>query len=305
MMQKEYVISCGIPHYTLNFKDEFKKCVVNDFIDCYQNAKTPNPCIECNKHLKFNYFYKKALELGCDYIATGHYAKQEFSEKYNQHVLKKSNAIKKDQTYFLYNIPKDVISRILFPLQDFTDKSEIRKIAEDHGLLIAKKPDSQEICFVPDNDYASFLLRHMNKKVKLGNIVTTKGEVLGKHKGLIYYTIGQRKGLGISYKEPLYVVKLDARKNEVIVGTEKELYSKVLYAENLNFTLFEELESAMKVKAKIRYRAKEADATIYPDKEGRVKVEFEEPQRAITPGQSVVFYINDIVLGGGKITEAD
>lgn len=291
----------GIPHYTLNYKQEFHKYVINDFINCYKCGKTPNPCVECNKHLKFDLFYKKALELECDYISTGHYAKIEFSKEYGQYVLKKSNAEKKDQTYFLYGIPKEVIARMIFPLENYTDKSEIRQIAEKNNLLVAKKPDSQEVCFIPDNNYAKFILNNLDKLPQKGNIVTTNGEVLGKHKGLIYYTIGQRKGLGISYKEPLYVVKLDTQKNQVIVGTEKELYTKELYANELNFLLFDTLKETMEVKAKIRYRAKEADATIKPIDKNMVKVEFKEPQRAITPGQSVVFYKNDIVVGGGKI----
>lgn len=184
-----------IPHYVLNFKKEFKECVIDDFIDCYKHAKTPNPCIECNKHLKFNYFYRRAQEIGCDYIATGHYAKSEFDERYNSYVLKKSKSKRKDQSYVLYNIPKNLISKVLFPLADYEDKQEIRKIAEKNNLQIAQKPDSQEICFIPDNDYANFLVNNLDKKPISGNIVDTKGNVLGKHKGLIYYTIGQRKGL--------------------------------------------------------------------------------------------------------------
>lgn len=290
-----------IPHYTLNFKEEFRQCVIHQFIESYQKAETPNPCVECNRYLKFHYFYEKAKQLECDYIATGHYAKQEFSTKYNQYVLKKSNADKKDQTYFLYNIPKDVIPNMLFPLQDFTDKSQIRQIAEEQGLTIAKKPDSQEICFIPDSDYVGFLLENMKEKPKEGNIVNSAGKVLGKHKGLIYYTIGQRKGLGISYPEPLYAIRLDIRKNEVIVGTEKELYQRELVAKDVNLLTMDQLTMPMQVKAKIRYRAKEADATIYPLEQGNIKVVFEEPQRAITPGQSVVFYQDDVVIGGGKI----
>lgn len=290
-----------IPHYILDLKKEFKKCVIDDFIECYKNAKTPNPCIECNKHLKFNYFYKKALELGCEYIATGHYAKTEFSEEYNKYVLKKSKSLSKDQSYVLYNIPKNIISNVLFPLADFEEKQEIRKIAEEHGLNIASKPDSQEICFIPDNDYGNFLINNLEKKPKKGKIVHKNGKVLGEHKGLIYYTIGQRKGLGIAYPTPLYVIKLDIEKNEVVVGDEKDIFSKELHANNLNYLLVDEINEPIKVMAKIRYSAKPANATIIPIEKDLVKVEFEEPQRAITKGQSVVFYIDDIVFGGGKI----
>ena len=190
---------------------------------------------------------------------------------------------------------------MLFPLQNYADKQEVRNIAEKHGLLVAKKPDSQEVCFIPNNKYTDFLIQNMKNAPKKGNIVTKKGEIVGKHNGLIYYTIGQRKGLGISYKEPLYVVDLKEKENQVIVGTEEELYKKELYANELNFILFEELKQEMKVTAKIRYRAKEAEAKIIPIEKDKIKVEFENPQRAITKGQSVVFYKGDIVVGGGKI----
>ncbi len=291
----------GIPHYTLNLKEEFKKCVIENFIEEYANARTPNPCIECNKYLKFNYFFRKAMELGCDYIATGHYAKTEFSDKYNQVVLKKSNAGKKDQSYVLYNIPKDIINKVLFPLGQFENKEQIRKIAEKHDLLTAKKPDSQEICFIPDDDYAKFLSKNGRVESKPGKIVDNQGNVLGTHKGLIHYTIGQRKGLGIAHETPLYVVKLDAQNNLLVVGDEKDIFSKELYANNLNFTVDIKRNLPIKVNAKIRYGAKEAEATLFPEVNGKVKVEFETPQRAITKGQSVVFYIDDVLIGGGKI----
>ncbi len=292
----------GIPHYTIDCRKEFEENVIKDFICCYQCARTPNPCIECNKYLKFDVFYKKALELECDYISTGHYAKVEFSEKYNQYVLKKSDAEKKDQTYFLYSINKEILPKLIFPLENYKEKDEIRAIAKENGLLVAEKPDSQEVCFIPDNNYVRFLEKNLNKKPKQGNIVLRDGTILGKHKGIIYYTVGQRKGLGISYKEPLYVLRLDKDKNEVIVGLEKELYTNTLYANELNFLLDIDLSKPLEVEAKIRYRSKEAKAILYPEENGKVKLEFKEPQRAITPGQSVVFYIDgDIVLGGGKI----
>lgn len=292
-----------IPHYTLDCREEFEEKVINNFICCYQCAKTPNPCIECNKYLKFDAFYQKALELNCDYISTGHYAKVEFSEKYNQYVLKKSESEKKDQTYFLYSINKGILPKLIFPLENFKEKEEIRKIAEENDLIVARKPDSQEVCFIPDDNYVEFLEKNMENKPKQGKIVMQDGTILGEHKGLIYYTVGQRKGLGIAYKDPLYVLRLDNAKNEVIVGTEKELYSNTLYANELNFLLDIDLSKPIEVKAKVRYRAKEAEAILYPEDNGMVKVEFKEPQRAITPGQSVVFYLDDIVLGGGKIIE--
>ncbi len=292
----------GISHYTLNYKKEFKKYVINDFIKCYGCSKTPNPCIECNKYIKFDLFYKKAMELGCDYISTGHYAKIDFSEEYGQYILKKSNEIAKDQTYFLYGISKEILSKIIFPLQNYANKQEIREIAKRYDLQVAKKPDSQEICFIPNNKYTDFLLQNMKKMPKKGDIITTKGEILGKHNGLMYYTIGQRKGLGISYKEPLYVVDFKEKENKVIVGTEDELYKDELYANELNFLLFDKLEHEMEITAKIRYRSKEAEAILIPKEDGKLKVKFKVPQRAITKGQSVVFYKGDIVVGGGKIT---
>lgn len=288
----------GITHYVLDYKNEFKCKVVDTFINEYECTRTPNPCIECNKYLKFGLLYEKALELGCEYIATGHYAKTEFSEKYNQYVLRKSDEINKDQTYFLYAIPKYEIEHIIFPLQNLKEKKDTRKIAEENGLEIAKKKDSQEICFIPNDDYKTFLERHITSKQ--GNIVLRSGEILGKHKGITKYTIGQRKGLGIAYKEALYVVDLDKEKNEVIVGTESELYSNELYANQLNWHVFEKLENEIECYAKIRYRARPAKAIVIPQGD-KVKVKFEEPQRAITKGQSVVFYIDDILIGGGKI----
>lgn len=185
----------NIPHYTLNFKKEFSRFVINDFITSYSNGITPNPCIECNRHLKFDFFYKKALELNCSYIATGHYAKIEFNDKYNQYVLKKANSLEKDQSYVLYNVPKEIISKILFPLGNFNSKSQIRNIASQYDLKVAKKKDSQEICFIPDNDYCKFLLKNLKERPKSGNILDKQGNILGRHKGLIYYTIGQRRGL--------------------------------------------------------------------------------------------------------------
>lgn len=291
----------GIKHYICDYKNEFKCHVIGNFIEEYQNARTPNPCVECNKYLKFGAFYQKAKELGCDYIATGHYARVEYSEKYQRHVLKKSNEEKKDQTYFLYKVPKEEIEHIIFPLQDYKNKEDIRNLASKYALDVAKKKDSQEICFIPDNDYQKFLLKHIKKCPKEGNIVLKTGEVLGKHKGLINYTIGQRKGIGISYKEPLYVIKLDNKKNEVVVGAEEDLYAKKLYAEEINWLVFDNAPKKLECLAKIRYRAKEAKAVVYASENG-VTVEFEEPQRAITPGQSIVFYDEEgIVLGGGKI----
>lgn len=290
-----------IPHYTMNCKDVFKKCVVNDFINCYKNAKTPNPCIECNKYLKFGEFVRKAEELGCDYVATGHYCKVEYSEKYKQIVLKKADNLKKDQSYFLYRISKDILPKIIFPLENYSEKEQIRKIAQENNLQVATKKESQEICFIPDNNYVDFLKKHSNEPINSGNFVRKEGEVLGKHNGIIHYTIGQRKGLGISYKEPLYVIKIEKETNTVILGTEKDLYTKEVFVENINYLIDGIEGKQIEVEAKVRYRAKPAKAVLYPLEKNKIKFVFEEPQRAVTPGQSLVFYDNDIVLGGGKI----
>ncbi|MCI9177550.1 MAG: tRNA 2-thiouridine(34) synthase MnmA [Clostridia bacterium] len=302
---KQVCSKLQIPHYTFNCETEFKQHVIDDFVHCYENCKTPNPCVECNKYLKFGAFYQKAIELECNYISTGHYAKVEYSEKYHTHVLKKSEAEKKDQTYFLYGIPKEVLPKMIFPLEKIPNKEEVRKIAEDYDLKVAHKKDSQEVCFIPDDDYGKFLKEKVKLKPKEGNIVLKDGTILGKHEGLIYYTVGQRKGMGIAYKEPLYVLRLNQEKNEVIVGTKQELYTNKLYANELNFLLDMDFSNPISIMAKIRYRSPEAKAIlkVLKDKENRqiAEVIFEESQRAITPGQSVVFYLEDIVLGGGKI----
>ena len=292
----------GIPHFTFNYKDEFKKYVIDDFINCYANCKTPNPCIECNKYMKFGIMYEKAKEMGCEYIATGHYAKTEYSEKYGKWVLKKSNAGKKDQSYVLWNIPKDLIEHVVFPLGDFESKDEIRKIASEHNLKVANKPDSEDICFIPDGNYKKFLENNSEIKPKKGNIVNLKGEILGKHTGLYNYTIGQRKGLGISNPVPLFVLGFNPLKNEVIVGEESELYKKEILVTDINLLLVDEIPELLDVTVKTRYSSKEAKAKIIQDGKN-IKVIFDEPQKAITPGQSAVFYIDDIVLGGGKIVK--
>ena len=291
-----------IPHFTFNYKEEFKKYVIDDFINCYANCKTPNPCIECNKYMKFGIMYEKAKEMGCEYIATGHYAKTEYSEKYGRWILKKSNAGKKDQSYVLWNIPKDLIEHVVFPLGDFESKDEIRKIASRHNLKVANKPDSEDICFIPDGNYKKFLEKNSEIKPKKGNIVNSKGEILGKHTGLYNYTIGQRKGLGISNSVPLFVLGFNLLKNEVIVGEESELYQKEILVTDINLLLIDEINELLEVTVKTRYSAKEAKAKIIQDG-SNIKVIFDEPQKAITPGQSAVFYVDDIVVGGGKIVK--
>ena len=301
MDAKNVCNSIGIPHFTYNYKNEFKKYIIDDFIECYANCKTPNPCIECNKYMKFGYMWEKAKELGCDYIATGHYAKTEYSEEYHRWVLKKSNAGKKDQSYVLWNIPKDLIEHILFPLAEYENKEEIREIARKNNLKVANKPDSEDICFIPDGNYKRFLEENSNLKPRKGNIVHVNGTVLGKHNGLYNYTIGQRKGLGISYKEPLFVVGFNRAKNEVIVGEKEYIYKTEMIVKNINLLLVDKIEDSMRVSVKTRYSSKEEMATIEMVDDDTIKVVFENPVARITPGQSAVFYLDDIVVGGGKI----
>ncbi len=291
----------GVPHFIYNFKDEFRKYVIDDFINCYSNCLTPNPCIECNKFMKFGLMYEKAKELGCEYIATGHYAKTEYSEKYGRWVLKKSKAGKKDQSYVLWNIPKDLVEHVVFPLADFESKDEIRKIARENNLKTANKPDSEDICFIPDGNYKRFLEENSDLKPKKGNIVHVNGTVLGKHNGLYNYTIGQRKGLGISYKEPLFVVGFNRAKNEVIVGEKEYIYKTEMIVKNINLLLVDKIEEPMRVSVKTRYSSKEEMATIEMVDDDTIKVVFDNPVARITPGQSAVFYLDDIVVGGGKI----
>ena len=290
----------GIPHFTFNYKEKFRKYVIDDFIACYANCRTPNPCIECNKYMKFGCMYEKAKEMGCEYIATGHYAKTEYSEEYGRWVLKKSNSLKKDQSYVLWNIPKELVEHVLFPLAEYEEKEEIRKIARDNNLKVANKPDSEDICFVPDENYKKFLENNSDIKPKEGNIVNTNGKVLGKHTGLYNYTIGQRKGLGISNPVPLFVLGFNSAKNEVIVGEEKELYKSEIEVQEINLILVDEIPEWMDVEVKTRYSSKVAKAKI-KQIDDKIVVKFDEPQRAVTPGQSAVFYVGDIVLGGGKI----
>lgn len=292
--------SIGIPHFTYDYKNEFKEYVIDDFINCYKNCKTPNPCIECNKYMKFGLMYEKAKELGCNYIATGHYAKTEYSKEFGRWVLKKSNAGKKDQSYVLWNIPKDLIEHVLFPLSDFESKDQIRAIAKENDLKVASKPDSEDICFVPDGNYKRFLEENSDITPRSGNIVDLKGNILGRHTGLYNYTIGQRKGLGISNAVPLFVIGFNKDKNEVIVGEQKDLFKNEITVNEVNLLLVDKLTDPMEVEVKTRYSSNQAPATIIADGD-KIKVKFKEPQRAMTPGQSAVFYLGDIVVGGGKI----
>ena len=294
----------GIEHHFVDLKSEFKKYVIDNFIKCYANAKTPNPCIECNRKLKFGAMFDKAKELGCDYLATGHYANIEYSNKYKQYVLKKGDAIGKDQSYVLYTLPGDMLKHIIFPLGKFKTKDEIRKIASDNNFnLLANKPDSEDICFIPDGNYKRFLENNSDLKPKIGNIVLQDGTVLGKHSGLYNYTIGQRKGLGISYKEPLFVIGFNIRNNEVIVGTKEEAYKDCAIIDNVNILIKDIDIENLHVKVKTRYSTRESEAILQELDNKMIKINFLKPEKALTPGQSAVFYIDDVVIGGGIIKE--
>ena len=253
--------------------------------------------------MKFGAMYEKAKELGCDYIATGHYAKMEYSDEYGKYVLRKAKNLSKDQSYVLYNMPKQLLGKVLFPLGDFKSKEDVRKIAKEHNLSVASKPDSEDICFIPDGNYKKFLEQKSSIVTKEGNIVNRKGEILGRHTGLYNYTIGQRKGLGISYKAPLFVIGFNKERKEVIVGDKQALYRKEIKVKEENLLLMDKIERTLDVTVKIRYASKPAEAIINQTESGNIQVIFKEPHRGISPGQSAVFYIGDVVVGGGKIQD--
>lgn len=293
----------NIPFYVLNLEDEFEKEVVSYFVSDYLKGRTPNPCILCNQKLKFDVLLRKALELQADYLATGHHARIVWDDSRGRYLLLKGADPNKDQSYFLFTLRQKEMKRLVFPI-GYLVKDDVRKIARDLGLKVADKKESQEVCFIPDNDYRRFIAEKIGiDKCKSGNIVNKEGEVLGHHKGIYMFTIGQRKGLGIPASHPYYVLGFDVGKSTVIVGMDEDLVCDGLIAEDLNWILFPALESEMTVSFKVRYRHKEAEATIAPRDDGDVLVAFRTPQRAITPGQAVVFYDGDTVIGGGWIRE--
>lgn len=300
-----------IPYYVMNFKNEFKENVIDYFVAEYLQARTPNPCIACNRYVKWESLLKRSLDIGADYIATGHYSS--IAKLPNgRFAIKKSVTQAKDQTYALYNLTQHQLSHTIMPVGEYT-KDKIREIALSLNLPIANKPDSQEICFIPDQDYAGFITNYLNEKNQQqdlslqtsglvpGNYLNTAGEIIGKHRGLVHYTVGQRKGLGIAMGQPMFVVELNPETNEVVLGNANEVFSDRLYANNLNFMAIEDLEGELEVEAKIRYSHKGAKCRIKKTAQDELFCVFEEPQRAITPGQAVVFYQGDYVLGGGTI----
>ncbi len=290
----------GIPFYVFNFADRFEKEVVQRFVKAYEEGRTPNPCIDCNRFLKFGSLFQKMNELGFDYIVTGHYEMIEKDEKTDRFLLKKAVDPKKDQSYVLYSLTQEQLAHVKFPLGGMS-KDETRKIAEEQGFINARKHDSQDICFVPDGDYAGFINRYTGKEYPDGDFVDEEGNVLGEHKGIIKYTIGQRKGLGLALPAPLYVCRKDMENNNVVLAPNERLFSKTLTACDFNWIAFDEPSGPVRAAVKVRYSQKESPATVTPLGGGKVRIDFDEPVRAITSGQAAVAYDGDIVIGGGTI----
>ena len=289
----------GFNHYVFNLSGDFEEKVICRFVSAYENGATPNPCIDCNRYIKFEKLYKRGFEIGCDYIATGHYAQIEKTPG-GRYLLKKGVDSTKDQSYVLWSLTQDQLAHTLFPLGGLT-KTETREIAEAHGFANAHKHDSQDICFVPDGDYTSFIRRYTGKDYPEGDFVDLCGNVLGTHRGIIRYTIGQRKGLGLALPHPMYVVKKDLENNRVILGENSDLFTRELIAEDMNWIAFDAPQSAFRCNGRVRYSSREASCEVFPLSGTKVHVVFDEPQRAITAGQSLVLYDGDIVVGGGTI----
>lgn len=288
----------GIRHYTLNMTDDFKKEVIERFISAYQNGFTPNPCIDCNRYMKFSKMLHKAQELDIDYVATGHYARIE--KQGDRYILKKAVDLSKDQSYVLYSLTQEQLKVTKFPLGNYT-KQQVREIAEENGFVNARKHESQDICFVPDGDYSKFIEYYTGKTYPCGDFVDMNGKRLGEHKGIIRYTIGQRRGLGLALPASMYVVEKDVDNNKVILGFNDDLFKKEVNVKNISFTACDGLDKPERLCAKIRYNQKEQPATVTQTDENHLKIVFDEPQRAITKGQAAVLYDGDTVVGGGTI----
>lgn len=300
---KKVADTLGIEHHVVNYHGSFKQNVIDYFIREYSHGRTPNPCVACNNKIKFGSLLEDCLKLGADAVATGHYARIEYDENSKRYLLKKGLDVRKDQSYVLYTLNQFALSHFLLPLGDYT-KAETREMAEKLDLPVAHKPESQEICFIPNDDYKAYIKAKAPKILKPGDIVDTEGNVLGRHEGVPLYTVGQRKGLGIAAAHPLYVVGLDVKHNRVIVGKNTETYAQGLVAQNLNFITKDDFTKPFTTTAKIRYGSRECECEVSPLADGKLaKVIFKEKQRAITPGQSVVFYDDDIIVGGGIIKQ--
>ncbi len=288
----------GMPYYVANFKDKFEEKVIEKFIDTYKKGGTPNPCIDCNRYLKFDKLMQRMKELEMDAVVTGHYARIErYGDRY---LLKKGVDETKDQSYVLYSLTQGQLSHTLLPLGEYT-KKHIREIAEEQGFKNARKHDSQDICFVPDGNYAAFIENHTGEKFPEGDFTDTNGNILGTHKGIIRYTVGQRRGIGLALSEPAYVLKICPEENRVVIGKNSELFTKSLDAEDINLIAADKITEPLHLTAKIRYKHAEAACTVWQTGENSLHIEFDEPQRAITAGQAVVMYDGDVVVGGGVI----
>jgi len=292
----------GIPFYVFNFTEDFSRQVIGDFVRCYEEGLTPNPCIRCNEHLKFSRFLDRALVLGCEYMVTGHYAQIKQDASTGRYLLYKAADAAKDQSYFLYPLTQQQLAHIRFPLGELT-KEQVRVIALEQGFINARKRDSQDICFVPDGDYYGFLCRRTGKTYPSGDFLDRSGNIVGKHIGAPAYTLGQRKGLGLAMGAPVYVCAKNIQDNTVTVGPNEALFHQALRAKDWFFFPYPALTAPIRCKAKARSRMVERSATVYPEENGFCRVEFDEPQRAITPGQAIVLYDGDLVIGGGTITE--
>ena len=299
---KKVASRLGIPHYTFDFRAEFDKYVIGPFVLAYEEGRTPNPCVMCNRHLKFEALHEKAAELGCDYIASGHYARVEKrgSGSADRFILRKSAVTEKDQSYVLCMLTQEQLAKALFPLEGMS-KDEVRAIAAKIGFENASKPDSQDICFIPDGKYAEFIEEYEGKTYPEGDFTDEEGNLMGKHKGIVRYTVGQRKGLGIATGKPVYVKKIDPKTNKVVLSDNDALFTDSLTSSDFNWVSIPQTDEPFRAKARIRYQHKEQPATLIPQEGGSVRIEFDEPQRAITPGQTVVVYDEDIVIGGGTI----
>lgn len=293
----------GIDFFVFNFSEKFRRCVMDDFIRTYCAGHTPNPCIQCNRYIKFDAMLQRANELDIDYIATGHYARVRYDEESGRWQLLRGVDRGKDQSYVLYPLSQKILSRLKLPVGDY-EKSAVRELVAQRGLCNAHKPDSQDICFVPDGDYVGFLTRNGVELVP-GDFVDKDGKVLGRHRGQVCYTGGQRRGLGVSADRPLYVVRKNGHDNTVLLGDEADLYTKTVRTEEFNWVSLPPVSAPLRVSAKTRYSQREAAATLYPEENGAVRVVFDEGQRAVTAGQSLVCYLDEMVVGGGVIASAE
>lgn len=294
----------GIPHYVVNLRKPFQEWVVENFYAEYANGKTPNPCIRCNQHIKFDVLWKRAEKLGADYLATGHHARILYDESSGKFLLRKGKDPQKDQSYFLYTMTREQLSRTLMPIGHFT-KNEVRDKAKKLGLAVYKRPESQEICFIPDDDYSRFLREKIPEVFKPGPIVDGNGRILGRHKGILHFTIGQRRGLRIAASHPLYVCEIHPESRTIVVGSDEDLYKKKVFLSQLNLIPEVDISMPTPVTAKIRYKHKESRAWLLSLGGHKAQLDFDTPQRAVTPGQSAVFYNEDVVWGGGIIEKAE